>query len=607
MSSTQSRFLILAIVLLLPLTFWWGRSSGPAGSSDDRESSATETATPSVWTCSMHPQIQLPEFGPCPLCGMDLIPQEEPSGSEAAPRSLSLSPAAVALASVETTEASRVPIEPEIRLSGTVQLDEARVEEITAWFPGRIEKLHVDFTGAEVDRGAPLFEIYSPDLYSAQQELLQAKARATSAANADDRLVEAARKKLALLGLSDAQIRSLERRDSPRETLTVRAPLTGTVLRKDAVRGAFVRTGDPLYEIADLSELWLELDAFEGDLAFLRVDQSVSFTVKSWPGRTFEGRVSFVDPVMSLHSRTASVRVVVPNPDGDLRPGMFASATVETRIDSALEEVPVSIPKTAPLRTGNRAVVYVAKSGAPGEFEGRTVTLGRAGRTRVEVLEGLREGEYVVSNGAFKLDSALQIVAKPSMMNPGEDDSSASEQEDAEAPAEDVVPIADLPHAFRQSVDTVLAAYYEIGTALSLDDDGTARTAAGGFRAALQAIDASSLAGDARSDWESLRPELETAERALADGADLESTRDAFYGLSDRVTWMARRFPPSGAVPVLVYHCPMAAGGAGGDWLQGREGTENPYYGSQMYRCGYEKQDLLAEVTSSLAGEPHEH
>ena len=231
MSPTQSRFLILAIVLLLPLAFWWGRSSGPTGSTDESVGAADEAATPSLWTCSMHPQIQLPEFGPCPLCGMDLIPQEEPSGSDAAPRSLSLSPAAVALASVETAEALREPIEPEIRLSGTLQLDEARVEEITAWFPGRIEKLHVDFTGAEVDRGAPLFEIYSPDLYSAQQELLQAKARASSTTNGDDRFVDFFPTRLAIDPESDPPV-SLDRVERVRMRARRRGEIEGALTRR---------------------------------------------------------------------------------------------------------------------------------------------------------------------------------------------------------------------------------------------------------------------------------------------------------------------------------------------------------------------------------------
>ncbi|NDY42622.1 efflux RND transporter periplasmic adaptor subunit [Dissulfurirhabdus thermomarina] len=402
-----------------------GRTPGPA--------TPAPTAAPAagtIWTCAMHPQIRLPAPGKCPICGMDLIPLRPAPEKEAplGPRQIRLSPEAVKLAEIQTAPVERRPVDVEIRLFGKIAYDETRLATIASWVAGRIDRLYVDFTGTTVQRGQPMVGLYSPELLSAQEELLQALEtyRSTppgrNARLREDarRNLEAVREKLRLWGLTPGQVREIERRGAASDHVTILAPLGGVVIHKNAVEGLYVKTGTPIYTIADLSRVWIRLDAYEKDLAWVHLGQDVEFRVEARPGERFHGTVTFVDPYLDEQTRTVRLRVEAPNPGGRLRPGMLVHAVVRARLPGpgAGAAPPVVIPASAPLLTGKRAVVYVAVPGRPGVFEGREVVLGpRAGEFYV-VREGLHPGERVVTNGNFKIDSALQIQARPSMMNP---------------------------------------------------------------------------------------------------------------------------------------------------------------------------------------------
>ncbi|UCH11106.1 MAG: efflux RND transporter periplasmic adaptor subunit, partial [Fidelibacterota bacterium] len=426
----------------------------------------TDTATGEVqwWTCSMHPQIRLPEPGQCPICFMDLIPQEVPTG-DLDIRELRMSPEAVAIAGIQTTKVHRAVAKREVRLSGKVEYDESQLGNITAWVPGRLERLYVDYTGITVKQGDHMVELYSPELYAAQEELIQALKRVPEGEQALGRAsalatVKAVREKLRLLGLTASQIGAIEKRGTPSDRMLITSPTAGVVVHKNAMEGMYVQTGTKIYTIADLSRVWVVMDAYESDLPWLHYGQEVDFTVEALPGNQFQGRVAFIDPVLDADTRTVKVRLSMSNPDGRLKPGMFVRAVVHSVMDSkgqainpALagkwvspmhpeivkdgpgkcdvcgmdlvraeelgivhvpsdDELPLVVPAEAVLLTGKRAVVYVKKPGT-GEpvFEGREVILGaRAGNTYI-VLEGLKEGEQVVVNGNFKIDSAMQIAA----------------------------------------------------------------------------------------------------------------------------------------------------------------------------------------------------
>ena len=425
-----------------------------------------------TWTCSMHPQIRQPGPGQCPLCAMDLIPVAAPAiGDSLGPRQLRLSPAAQQLASIQTASVERRFAPVETRMVGKIAVDETQVRSITAWVAGRLDRLYVDYTGVRVEKGDHIAYLYSPELLIAQEELIQALragerlvGSGTSVGQTASAMVAAAREKLRLLGLKDEQIERVERERRASDHLTIYAPTGGVVIEKHLSEGAYVQTGTPIYTIADLSRLWLELRAYESDLSWIHFGQAVEFSAEAYPGELFSGQISFVDPVLDERTRTVRVRVNVANEQGRLKPGMLVWAVAQAEVgahgramspalvgkwispmhpeivrdapgacdicgmalvraeelyetgDEAEREMPLVVPASAPLLTGKRAVVYVALG--EGLYEGREVVLGPRAGDYYLVREGLREGEEVVVNGAFKIDSALQIRAQPSAMYP---------------------------------------------------------------------------------------------------------------------------------------------------------------------------------------------
>jgi Cu(I)/Ag(I) efflux system membrane fusion protein len=471
---TVRRFLIFAgLVLGLVLIGQCVGDSTPTTTSAGGER-PVDAAADVVWTCSMHPQVRQSGPGRCPLCGMDLVPVKQGPADETGSRRLSLDEAAVALADIRTARVERRHVAHEVRLVGKVVPDETRLAYLTAWVPGRLERVFVDYTGLTVRQGDHLVEIYSPQLYAAQEELLQAvlaerrlqdNALATLREGATG-MLRAARDRLRLWGLTEAQIDATIAQGSVDERVVLYAPIGGVVLERNALEGQYVETGTRIYTIADLTSVWVVFDAYESDLSWLRYGQDVAFRAQALPGETFHGRVAFIDPVLDDRTRTVKVRVNVANADLRLKPEMFVRGTVQAvltphgrSVDASLagkwmcpmhpevvadaagdcplcgmalatvealgfvadgvDEPPLVVPATAPLITGKRAVVYVrlADTERP-TFEGREVELGPRGGDWYVVHSGLAEGDEVVVHGAFKLDSELQIRARPSMMSP---------------------------------------------------------------------------------------------------------------------------------------------------------------------------------------------
>ncbi|SIN75540.1 efflux RND transporter periplasmic adaptor subunit [Halodesulfovibrio marinisediminis] len=378
-----------------------------------------------VWTCSMHPQIQLPQPGKCPLCFMDLIKLEIDANTAATEsyRQIELDTNARKLAEVEVTPVTRKSVTAGRRMVGKVDYDESRVETISAWTAGRIDRLLIAKTGSVVRKGQPMAVIYSPELYSAQAELIQATAAKVKLSSQSSSLIRksvennisAAKEKLRLLGLSEGQIAAIANQKTPSKNLTVYAPQAGIVIRKDVVEGAYVKAGQPLYSIADLSAVWVVLDAYETDLPWIKEGDDAVFTAEAFPGEQFTGRIVYIDPTVNQKTRTVAVRIEVANTQGKLKPGMFVQALQRKAVSG--DEAPLVIPTSAPLITGKRAIVYVQNPEKEGVYVGREIVLGAKTNNTYVVKSGLEEGELVVSKGAFKLDSALQIKAKPSMMS----------------------------------------------------------------------------------------------------------------------------------------------------------------------------------------------
>ncbi len=631
---------------------------------DDHEHAGQEineaVSSATTWTCSMHPQIQQPEAGDCPICGMDLIPLSS-TGEESGPRILTMSEVAKKLAEIQTVPVKRAYVEHELRLVGKVEYDETKLKYISAWYPGRLERLYVDSTGTPVEKGDHLVEIYSPAILTDQEALLQAKqAAAQTRQNANgqytvnrQQTLERARNRLRLLGLTETQIQEIEERGAPTERINFYSPIDGIVIHKNALEGDYVDTGNRIYTIADLSEVWVKLDAYESDLPWVHYGQEVEFTTVSHPGEVFKGRISFIDPFLNEKTRTVKVRVNVNNEDRKLKPEMFVRAVVSSKVNAAGEiydtmlagkwispmhpeiikdepgtcdicgmplvkaeelgfvdaddtehKPPLVIPSSAPLITGKRAVVYVQLPDTEKPtFEGREVVLGPRLKDHYIVESGVGEGEEVVVNGNFKIDSALQIEAKPSMMNPtggstGSAGSSTSKgagsstSKDAGSVSSKQMPSAeaagnqsvkpDAPFPISANVlPRLLDPYRSIQTALAQDDLSAAQEAS---REWISAAQTSQLS------------ELENIGLQIKNAESIDKAREVFHTLSNAmIAALEEHGTPE--QPVYQIHCPMAFNNQGASWLQWQHETRNPYFGDLMLTCGVLEKTFEPDTT----------
>lgn len=638
---------VVVVVIVFVIGLMFGGGGSPSGH-EHGEGAASTAAKAQIWTCSMHPQIRQPKPGQCPLCGMDLIPAAAGGEEELSPRQLKLTPSAIKLASIQTARVARRSVASDIRMVGKVTTDETRVRYITSRVPGRLDRLYVDYTGISVRKGDHLVYLYSPQLITAQQELLQALKTAKTFAHGKS-TADAAREKLKLWGLPPEQIRNIEKRGKTTDHLTIYSPMSGIVIHKNAVEGMYVQTGSRIYTIADLSGVWVKLDAYESDLSWLRYGQTVEFETEAYPGEVFKGRISFIDPVLDQKTRTVKIRVNVSNPQYKLKPEMFVRAVVHSRlsvsgkvmdpelagkwispmhpeivkdgpgkcdicgmplvkaeklgfiaVDPGEKGAPLVIPASAPLVTGTRAVVYVKVAGKEGVFEGREIVLGPRTGDYYLVKEGLEENEEVVINGAFKIDSDLQIQAKPSMMSPdGIRETREIHESHAPVPAEKhdehkQVSAAGIPSAFKTSIDEVAGAYFEIQHALSSDSLEETKKSGETLLKKLAAVNMKLLSGSVHMDWMKREKILKEAGEKLAQAGDIEAARVQLEVLTGAMTHVIKTFG-SGKTAVYRFHCPMAFDNKGAYWLQNNEDTRNPYFGASMLLCKDSVEPLVKE------------
>jgi len=414
--------LYLALAVTAGLAFGYFLFHSPEAQSSGPSAEASDTSQ-QLWTCAMHPQIQLPQPGNCPICGMELIPVE---GTEMAMDNsrVSMTEYAAALAHVQTMVAGSLKGTPErLVLSGKIRENEEANAIQASYFDGRLEHLYVNTTGENVQVGQRVATIYSPELVAAQQELLSSRALKSS----QPALYEAVRNKLKFWKLSEEQIQTIESSGKVQEYFPVYATVSGTVTGKMVQEGDYVKKGQPLFKIAGLATVWAVFDAYENQLPFLKRGQEVLITSEAYPNEQMTGAITFINPVMDTSSRTVEVRAVLQNNSGKLKPGMFVKGQV---IDggAAAGSEGIWLPSSAVLWTGERSLVYVKPNPDKSEFEMREVTLGKTAGDDVQILQGLEAGEEVVVNGTFTVDAAAQLKGKRSMMNPeGETPGSGAE------------------------------------------------------------------------------------------------------------------------------------------------------------------------------------
>jgi len=409
----SNKYVNYSLILILGMFIGWFLFH-PSQNRKDKHIHQEEVTKGTIWTCAMHPQIRMEQPGKCPICGMELIPLGKNSTTSIDTSVIHLSKEAAQLANVLTSIVTKHKPVKEVRLYGKVQADERLFQSQTAHIPGRIERLYVNFTGETVIKGQVLAEIYSPELITAQQELLET----VKTKQLQPELYEASKEKLRLWKLTDDQIAKIESSGVVRNNFEVVSNTSGTVTARRINSGDYVSQGTILFDIADLSKVWIMFDAYESDLQFLHTGENLSFTLQALPGVNFSGNIIFIDPVIDPVTRIAKVRVESGNQSGKLKPEMFATGTVFTTLNEFRNNM--IIPKTAVLWTGKRSIVYVRQPGTDEPvFKLREIGLGPMLGDSYVVTDGLTEGEEIVTSGTFSVDAAAQLEGLPSMMNPG--------------------------------------------------------------------------------------------------------------------------------------------------------------------------------------------
>jgi membrane fusion protein, copper/silver efflux system len=586
------RYINYIIILMAGLVLGWilFHDRDKQGTDQQHRVANEEAEVASVWTCSMHPHIRMDQPGDCPICGMDLIPVNQLGETYADPDAVHLSKEAAQLANVMTSVASRKKPVKEIRLYGSVSVDERLLQSQVAHVPGRIDRLNVNFTGEQVKQGQVLAEIYSPELITARQELLQT----LETRQLQPELYEASRERLSQWKLTDEQIDEIEDTEKIMSNIKVYSGTSGTVISRNVNSGDYVSQGAVLYEIADLSKVWVLFDAYESDLPFLERGTEVRFTLQALPGKEYSGKISFIDPVVDPVTRVASVRVDVQNKTGVLKPGMFVTGIVSSELDSFGNEI--VIPHSAVLWTGKRSIVYVKEPGDEMIFKMREIELGPELGDSYVVTEGLSEGEVIVTNGTFSVDASAQLEGKPSMMNPSGGMTSQGHQHGDSAPAniEDVQkPSGNLEvnSEFTNHLANLYESYLEIKNALVGGDAGTAAAAASKMKSTLSKIDMKLIEGEAHEKWMDISGGIAKYASAISASEDIEVQRTSFFHLSGNMYTAVKSFTLPGRT---VYHqfCPMAFNNKGAYWLSELEEIRNPYFGDMMLTCGETKETI---------------
>lgn len=526
---------------------------------------AAATAAAAVYQCPMHPWIKSDHAdAKCTICGMALVAATGGPAADTAvdPNLVTLTPAQAAVTGVQTAVATRGPLIRTVRVNGVIDDDDTRHRILAARVPGRIEKLHVNYVGAEVEAGAPLATVYSPEMLTAQRTYVERLKGGISFTVSERAL---ARERLLELGLTEEEIRILEGTLQPTAMVNVRAPLSGTVVSRSVYEGQYVATNDPLFEIGDFSRMWFVFDAYEPDLAWIKPGQTVELTVPSLPGQVLTAPITFIDPNLDPAARTARVRIVLDNSARLLLHKQTAQAIVRTESPETL-----LVPRSAILQHGGKPVVFLARDGHA--YSAREIRLGRIGDRDAEVLGGLREGDRVVTEGALILDGQAQLA------HAAVGGTSHDHGADAPAPVSVATPAHDAA-----ATDRLLALAFAAADAadtLASDDLAAYRQKLPALRTALDAY----LAAFAPA----ARGPLAAFAGPLADGPDLDTARRAFEPLSTAIADAARAEHLHHREKLWIYQCPMTPVLGTGRWLSRQHELRNPFFGSAMLECGDE-------------------
>lgn len=515
-----------------------------------------------IWTCSMHPQIRETSQGKCPLCGMDLTPLSASGGSGADAGIIRLSANELNLAGVRTTTVGGAASDGSILLTGRITVDERLRAVLTAHIGGRIESLMVDFTGSRVYAGQILAEIYSPELFNAQQELRQMY----QFREQQPTLYKATRDKIALWKFTEDEIDAMATSGQIKAVVPIRAERSGVVTMMKARKGMYVERGEMLMEIDDLSSVWVILDAYEQDLSRVRIGQTVDIVADAFTGETFKASVRFIDPMLNPETRTVAVRAELGNPGNKLKPDMLVRARLQ---QGGNRNQVLTIPATSVLWTGTRSVVYIKEPGSDPDGSGFRmvdITLGPRTGDKYEVKKGLSLGDEIVIHAAFTIDSAAQLMGIESMMS-----------QRTQRAAED--------ETLQKAILQVMKPYLDLKDALVASDDALAASKAKDVIAAWERFATTPQNEEEKDMFNMMKMAVMGGARSTAGAADLEKRRANFETLSNALIALIDRYGISGNTLYKQY-CPMAFDDKGSYWISAERQVQNPYFGSMMLTCG---------------------
>ncbi len=579
----------LSLVIVGGLFGWLINDSSPPETHTSSHQGHGHSTVAEIWTCSMHPQIREKEKGQCPICGMDLVPVStlpETVGNN----EIQMTEAAMQLANIQTVKVSAGAFTKTIKLQGVVNPDERRLFSVTAHFDGRVERLYADFTGQYIKKGQKLATLYSPDLVTAQKELFEA----IKLKDSNPSFYQAAIHKLELWKLTDSQINSIIKKGEPQFYFDVYADRSGTIQRKNISEGEHVMDGMIMFEIADLSHVWVLFEVYENDLPWIAKGDSISFRIPSLPGQQLKSVISFIDPVASKQTRTVSIRAELANPDNQLKPEMFVEGIVHAKLRGA--DSSLIIPKSAVLWTGKRAIVYIKQPRyEQPTFQFREIELGADAGAYYVVQSGLVEGEEVATNGVFKIDAAAQLQGKASMMNPQATKTAeihshgAMRQTPAKKNNQAEGSVSnnnfDVKDSFKNQLKHVFEAYLPVKDALIESDVKKAGQMSQVLIEALRKVDMKLVKGTAHHRWMQDLEVLQSATEMISKAEALDVARIALSQLSDQLylTLVEFKVKDLGA---FRQFCPMAFDFKGAYWLSNSDEILNPYFGDEMLTCG---------------------
>jgi Cu(I)/Ag(I) efflux system membrane fusion protein len=535
----------------------------------NNESIKTSESVNQIWTCSMHPQIRKDAPGDCPICGMDLIPLENSSGDD--PLIFEMTPESIKIAGIKTYKIGGLDGESsKLVLSGRITTDETRTSSLVSHIPGRIEKLYVSFTGEQVNKGQRLAKIYSPNLIAAQKELLEANKIK------DDQpgLFEAAKNKMRYWKISNKVINEILKSGKVKEFFDVHALYSGVIKTRKVSVGDYLKKGEVLFDVQNLNALWAVFDVYEKDLSSVKLGDEISFTATAMPGKKFNSKISFIDPVINPATRTTSVRLEVSNSSKQLKPDMF----LKGEINGSETGGAVIVPKSAVLWTGTRSVVYISLPDVKvPSFEYREVVLGGSSGDYYEIIEGLSVGDEVVSNGAFVIDASAQLNNRMSMMN-----KTLVDVEKRQLPVREFE--GKLNSEFTEQLSNVVNGYLRMKDVLVKSDLDKSKHEAETLKELVNKADMSLLEGSAHVFWMKKQKAIINLLDKIFESKEIEEIRTNFDALSLDIIQVVRSFKIRSEL--YIQYCPMADSDKGAFWLSAEKNIRNPYFGDAMLKCG---------------------